>query len=240
MPTKPSKYYITQKIEEMAKEKPSMSILDLGSGKSLNFEKILKNFPQLSYTGIEPKKSDYEMAREKFKSRDNAVFINSLAYENNPLLKDQYDLVVSFSVLEHVKYLDKFLNFAAQKTKLGGTCIHLYDLGHALYPSSLKERLHVWLCSNSFTQKFIPETKFVCYLSSLVAEQKMKEMGLSIDRVTFHNSPDHVKLIKTVGEDYELIKQISENEVVWSSKIKNRKQQEILFPAVCIWSRKIT
>lgn len=45
---------------------------------------------------------------------------------------ESFDLTVSLSVLEHVKYLDPFLRASVAATRPGGTVVHGYDLGHSL------------------------------------------------------------------------------------------------------------
>jgi hypothetical protein len=56
---------------------------------------------------------------------------------------ESFDLTVSLSVLEHVKYLDPFLRASVAATRPGGTVVHRYDLGHSLYPATKYERLLV-------------------------------------------------------------------------------------------------
>ncbi len=82
--------------------------------------------------------------------------MNDLAYAPEGI-RGQFDLVVSLSVLEHVKDLARFIQFASSPLAPRGRFIHLYGLGHALYPSSLKERIQVAICNNSLLAKLVPE-----------------------------------------------------------------------------------
>lgn len=236
---KPSKYFLLKEIEKFIEMNPNLKILDLGAGQSLNFKKILEKYPSVSYTALEPNKSEHEKAKNNFAFLKNVKFINALAYEDNQYLDDSYDVVVSLSVLEHIKYLEKFLLFSAKKTAIGGHCIHLYDLGHALYPTSIKEKIHVFLCTNRLTKKVIPEIKFVSYVDSNHVIEVLKKGGLKHNNSTYHNMPNHVKMLKSIENiNDSLISQISENEIEWSKKIKDKKILEKLFPSVCIWCQK--
>lgn len=235
---KPSKVFVIDEIEEMIKKNPNLSILDLGSGKSLNFENILNKYPDIKYVGLEPNKEEHIYAKEKFKNHKNANFVNGLAYKEEGM-PEEYDLVISLSVLEHVKNLEKFLKFSIEKTKNGGKCIHLYDLGHALYPHSLKEKIHVFLCSNKLTRKYVPETKFVSYVGSDFAEKTLEKFGGTKEKITYHNSPNHVEMIKKSNSfTREEVAELAQKEIEWSQKIKDKKIKEKLFPSICLWFRK--
>jgi hypothetical protein len=61
----------------------------------------------------------------------------------------EFDLVISLSVVEHVKRLDRFLAVSVQAAREGGRVGHRYHLGHALSPSSLGERLRVAAATKS-------------------------------------------------------------------------------------------
>ena len=236
---KPSKFFVLKEVEEMIIKNPNLSILDLGSGKSLNFENIIKKYPSISYTGLEPFWTDFSFAKDKFAMCKNTQFINDLAYKDNSSLMPEYDLVISLSVLEHVKQLEKFLKFSSQKTISKGRCIHLYDLSHSLHPSSLKEKFQVWLCNHRFFKKFIPEHKFASYIDSNSVIQILKSSNLNLEKITQHNIPDHIKLLKSLEEvSEETISNLAEKEVGWADLIHSKKKREELFPAVCVWFTK--
>lgn len=238
---KPSKCYIINEIEKMIVKNPRLSILDLGSGQSLNFTSLITTYPTITYTGLEPQLSEVAIAKKTFIHYPNASFLHTLGYEDTSNLLPAYDLVVSLSVLEHVKDLEKFLQFSASKAKTGGNIIHLYDLGHSLHPKSLKERLHVYLCGNRFTKKCIPETKFASYVDSDKVCTVLEKSNAHVTRVTNHCMRDHVKLIKYVEEsaiqNTDLLT-LAASEVLWASKIRSKTRRETLFPAVCIWGTK--
>ncbi len=86
--------YILEKSEEI-------KILDLGCGSGLKFIKLLKSHNRVTYVGVDPSKEACNRARENLKDLNARVF-NSVGYDIYDKLKEKFDIVVSFSVLEHV------------------------------------------------------------------------------------------------------------------------------------------
>ena len=105
-----AKLYCMNWIEGHAVQKGGRSkILDLGCGTALNFVNLLQSHPQISYVGVEPSREPYLKAQQNL-SGLNARFINSSGYKVYDELREKFDIVVSFSVLEHVyKRLDYFV-----------------------------------------------------------------------------------------------------------------------------------
>lgn len=242
---KPSKFFVINEIEKMLIQKPDLVIADLGSGQSKNFVGLLKKYPQMRYVGFEPNKSEAEQAREVLKSFPTASVEGRLGYgTGKEEWRGVFDIVVSLSVLEHVKDLETFLQFSVDLLKSGGRIIHLYDLGHALYPSNLKERFHVALCNlskrHSFIKKLIPETKFAAYVDLSFVKNTLEKNGVKIEKVTHHNNPSLVTLLKkgsstTADRILPLICTLEE-EIYMS--VTNESVLEKVLPSVCIWGRK--
>lgn len=235
-----TKEFIIEKIEKL-EDKNDLKILDLGSGRSRNFVSFLERHPNWRYVGVEPNKRDADAARELLKKFPNAKIINDFAYQKIKEV-DEFDICVSLSVLEHVKRLDEFLTHSVRCVKKGGNIVHLFDLGHALYPHSLKEKLHVAL-GNSIP-KILPEKKFVRYLNEREVCNLLEKAGAKIKHITYHQMPDHKKFFKFFnadnGEKMQLAREICE----WEFKISKfldhmeEKQRENLFPTICIWAVK--
>jgi 2-polyprenyl-3-methyl-5-hydroxy-6-metoxy-1,4-benzoquinol methylase len=236
-----TKELIVKKIEEMVRKNNNLKILDLGSGQSRNFLDLFKKYPNLFYRGIEPKKEEADVAKDLLKNFPNAKILNSLAYGNQADVID-FDVCISFSVLEHVKNLELFLSNSIKWIKPGGSIIHLYDLGHALYPSSIKEKFHVFL-GNKFP-KLLPERKFVNYLDEEKVKTIMINEGAEILETTYHQMPNHKKFGK-VFKPKDSIQEKLVNEIYeWEFKISpflhelDKKERELLFMSICIWARK--
>lgn len=241
MNAKPSKYFILERIEKMVEANPSLKILDLGSGRSLNFLSLLVKYPDITYVGIEPNPSEAKLAKEAVRNFSQAKIINSTAYSQFSDMDETFDVVVSLSVLEHVKTLSAFLAFSVKKLKPGGTLIHLYDLAHSLHPSSFKERIQTKMCANSFWSRFIPELKFAAYVSCDKVKEILAQNNVQVTEVTYHNMLAHISLLKSIG-DKQLGQQILSDaaflEVRAAELIDNIKVREKLFPSVCVWGTK--
>ncbi|MFH1029991.1 MAG: class I SAM-dependent methyltransferase [bacterium] len=235
------KEYFIEKLEQLLGINQNSKILDLGSGKSINFIPLLKKYPEIHYIGVEPNQSEAETAKKLLKHFKNATVHNQLAYE---LIENQndFDICISLSVLEHIKQLDKFLINSIRSVKTGGYIIHRYDLGHALYPSSLKERLHIFL-GNNFP-KLLPQKKFVRYLSHKKVCEILEKNGAEIQKITYHQMPNHKAFLKNFNtnsdEKLNLAKEILDWEFRVSKHLSEMQidKRELLFPAITIWAKK--
>lgn len=239
---KPAKIYLINEIRKMLTLDPSIRILDMGSGTSVNFDEIFQEFPQVSYTGIELSPKSSKIAKDNYeKPRYPGVrIINQPAYlYSGETQAESFDLVVSLSVLEHVKDLQSFLDLSVRSLKPGGRMIHLYDLGHSLYPKGIKEKLQIRL-SEAFPS-IMPENKFCAYVDLLKLKNSLEKAGIIIDRVSHHSMRDHVSLLKSVKND-DSFKELAEAMIVFenliSEKIKDNKLKEKLMPSVAVWGHK--
>lgn len=242
MNEKPSKIFVINKIAQLAEKNPKIKVLDLGSGQSRNFLPLFEKNPELQYTGIEPSNAA-KKAAELLNKYPNARIIQSPAYTGFEELNAQFDIVVSLSVLEHIRKLEQFLEFSVKKLKKGGTLIHLYDLGHYLYPSNMLERLQTIFCSTPGLKKLAPELKFAAYVNQESVEKFLKQNGIKIERITYHNMPSNVEFAKQLEDTPQArnaIHKIAEIEAELSEiadKIPVKKREK-LFPSICIWGKK--
>jgi len=239
------KTYFLEKFEDEIKSGAIKSICDFGCGESLNFIPLLRKYPNLIYVGIEPS-PQAEMARKNLAEFKNAKIFRANGYscpEGAEEWWGKFDLVISFSVLEHVKQLERFLKSSIEAARVGGQIVHRWDLGHALLPSSLKERFQVWLGDN--LPSILPEHKFVCYLGPQTVLDIMEKYGFDKNKVTYHQMIGHKKLAQeldlNIKKNEDLINEIAEWEFKISEsleKIPERKRLK-LFPAVALWGKKI-
>jgi len=240
-PSKPSKYHFqTRLIERLEGERSSgkeFRVLEIGSGTSEVAHALLTRFPFLRYVGIEPDPVSVAKARERLKGIDRATVIHGFGYggEKRPELERPFDMVFSLSVLEHVKDLPTFIDYSVKMARPGADVIHLYDLGHALYPSGLKERIQTKLCGTGLLRIF-PEHKVARYLATEDV-RKLLEGSCDIKEVTFHNMPSLVALSKRVVDE-GLMREIVAFESAHAGKVADMKLREKLFPSVCFWTKK--
>jgi SAM-dependent methyltransferase len=167
--------YISEKNEEV-------KILDLGCGAGLNFVKLLKSHNSVTYVGVDPSKEACNRAQENLEGLNARIF-NSPGYDIYDKLKEKFDIVVSFSVLEHVYKRVDYLASAKECLKDGGYFLINYDAGHFLYG---KERLITAI--GQFLARFGVEK----YYQSLVKEsdflKMIQEIGFKIFDAKFFNT----------------------------------------------------
>lgn len=235
-----SKHYFIQKSGEDFDE--YTKIIDLGSGQSKNFLHLLERYPDLYYVGVEPDASEALAAKVALKDYKYARVYNQQAYELTPE-GGEFDICFSLSVLEHVKQLERFLITSIQSVKKGGKIVHRYDLGHALYPSSLKEQFQVFLGNNY--PNILPEHKFVRYLDEQEVISLLEKNGAKVTNISYHQMPSHKSFEKyfkaDTPEKVQLVEQMHEWEYKASAYIgdMDKKQRQLLFPSILIEAERL-
>ncbi|MBP9771678.1 MAG: methyltransferase domain-containing protein [Candidatus Pacebacteria bacterium] len=234
-------FFLTKLEESHDFQKGEISILDLGSGQSKNFLPFLGRHPHTRYVGVEPSEADARVARMLLAPFPNARVHTQLAYE--PLIDETpFDVVLSLSVLEHVKRLEHFLANSVAMAKTGGRIIHRYDLGHALHPSSWKERLQVFL--GNHVPFVLPEHKFVRYVDPEEVRTMLQRHGARVTAITQHQMPNHKEFLKYFPTNTGDMEQLSISLLEWESAVAPhlagipKKIRERLFPSICVWAVK--
>lgn len=145
----------------------ALTILDLGCGTGANFIELLKRYPGVRYTGVEPSGAACAEAR-RILPPAQATIHQSYAYDvMGRLVQEPFDVVVSFSVLEHVYRRPAYLKAARDCLKADGRFLINYDAGHFVNPNGIKERakniigpLLAPLGIERYYQRFVPEAEF--------------------------------------------------------------------------------
>lgn len=231
--------FVEEIIRAAVEKKPGATIrvMDLGCGTAVYMPTILKKFPMVEYVGVEPIEPSYNDALKNLAGIPNVRVHLQLGYDEVAgETKASFDLVFSQSVLEHVRQLRAFLALGAQYVTPGGVMVHRYDLGHSLYPHSLKERAHVWM-GNHFP-KVLPERQFVRYVPEVEVRALYVELGLRDIYGTYHQMPNHKKLEKQKIAHLEpVIAELFAWEMKHQAVFKDvpLPTRELLFPSVAVW-----
>ncbi|MCA9881863.1 MAG: class I SAM-dependent methyltransferase [Anaerolineae bacterium] len=159
--------WIANEVEKRGVDAP-LTILDMGSGTSGNFAEFLQANPKVGYIGVEPYALACEAARKLLPQRENIRIVNDLAYDlYGRVITEPVDIVVSFSVMEHVVQRPRYLQTVYDCLKEGGTFLINYDAGHFNPNRDLKEKLKTFLSPwmarlgmEGRYQKFVPEQDF--------------------------------------------------------------------------------
>lgn len=183
-----AKVYCLDWIEKYVNQQHrKVNILDLGCGTAAGFVDLLKLYPQVRYVGLEPLKQSYIQAKENLKGY-NADAINALGYDVDRQLSERFDIVVSFSALEHVYKREKYLQSARDCLKPEGHILINYDAGHFLVGGTKDKLKNVVgpvlarLGVERYYQSFVKERDFL-YL--------VEELGLGVVEAKYFNT--HLK-----------------------------------------------
>lgn len=235
--------FITHVVEEAVKRagpaRPPR-IMDLGCGTARYVPQLMETIPNFEYVGVEPIESSFKEAEKNLADVPNAKVHFQLGYDSVPDEEESsFDLVFSLSVLEHIKQLDRFIALSSKYARKGGVVMHRYDLGHALHPHSLKERIHVFL-GNNFPN-ILPERQFVRYVGVPEVESLYEANNLRSTKVTYHQMPNHKNIEKFfVSTETDLVNDLFTWEMKYQDEFQKLpvQERESLFPAVAVWSEK--
>lgn len=231
---------VVREVVERVGSGRAARIMDLGCGTASYVPALMKEFPGIQYVGVEPIETSFKNASKNLEGIENTKLHFKLGYDSIPdETENSFDLVFSLSALEHIKHLDRFICLSSKYLQSGGLLVHRYDLGHALHPHSIKERIHVWLGNNFPTS--LPERKFVRYVPEPEVRALYEVSGVRPLKTTYHQMPDLKALEKGLKNTNTTA--ITD---IFSWEMKHQKcfmqipfkTREKLFPAVAVWGDK--
>ncbi len=236
-------FFFAQAIsQELVEARRPLRVLELGCGTAPYAPKILELFPDITYVGVEPFAPSFAAAQKRLTSVDRATVYHQLGYDEVAGLEPHsFDIVISLSVLEHVKQLGRFIALGAKYARPGALVVHRYDLGHALYSSSLKERFQVWL--GGAMPGLLPEDKFVRHVPRHEVVQYFEtHHGLAPHAYTYHQIPQCKaleKALRATNLPLESITNLYEWEFTHATTFAALPLpiREKLFPTVAVWGR---
>jgi len=168
-----AKLYCLKLIDQLAERHGgSLTILDLGCGEARNFVGLLRKRPRISYIGVDPSSAACEQARHALAGLAADV-VHAPAYDVD---LGPADVVVSFSVLEHVFHRRRYMACMKRNLAEDGLIFLNYDAGHFVIDSA-RERwrrpvreLFAHLGWEGKYQRFVSEAEF----NRLVEEAELR------------------------------------------------------------------
>jgi SAM-dependent methyltransferase len=164
----------------------NLSILDLGCGTARNFIPLLQRHPGIRYVGVEPSAPASEQARRNLNGMNGTIHTID-GYDVHTRLSKSFDLVVSFSVLEHVYQRERYLRAANDCLKPDGYFLINYDAGHFRF-STRRDRaknlvgpLLARFGVERYYQSFVEEREFQSIVQALgfkIVDEKFFNSGL--------------------------------------------------------------
>lgn len=230
--------YVRKIIEQAPAHAPR--ILELGCGRAEAAAPLLRERSDIRYRGVEPYLPSLRKARESIGALPNVQLDHAFGYDVGA--DGSYDVCFSLSTLEHVKQLEVFLKESIAAVRHGGSIVHHYDLGHALYPSGIKERVQVWV--GNTLPHVLPEHRFVRYLAPQTVVDIMQSHGAVVDRVTYHQMPNHKKLLKNLDLRDVSTRALAQRLIDWEFDISPHLDhvpsmtRERLFPSIIVWAHR--
>jgi SAM-dependent methyltransferase len=122
-----AKHYCLQLIERRVRAADGrLRILDVGCGDARNFVELLRVYPAVEYVGFDPSPAAVDAARRNLPAHRAEIYRGRFDEPIAPAA----DVVVSFSVLEHVRGKREYLAAIAASLASDGTAYVNYDYGH--------------------------------------------------------------------------------------------------------------
>ena len=157
----------------------SIVVLDFACGDAAFWPDVLAACPNVRYVGLDFHGPSIEKAvkrlaplgdRAKAHHLDGSTALASFAANG-------YDMVTTFSSLEHVVDIQGFLKNMVEKVKAGGSVVVNYDDGHFVDPS-LKARIHAFIAPYVFN-RFLQDKYLKIVDDALVARQ-LDQLGCQV------------------------------------------------------------
>lgn len=218
-----AKLYCLNWIEDYVQRQPGpVTILDMGCGTGRNFIQLLGRYPQVQYIGVEPSPGACAAARKNLPGAQ-ATIHNTYAYDLlGNVVQEPVDIIVSFSVFEHVYQRQRYLNTARDCLKADGCMLINYDAGHFRLPSKLRERgknligpLLAPLGIERYYQRFVPQAdfrRFVAAANLEIIDEKFFNSHLKgvHKHIPDEHQPEHMRRwleyelwLNTLGMEYD-------------------------------------
>lgn len=215
-------------------------VLDLGCGDCASVEGALRAYPNVAYVGVEQDKNALARARAALADRPDTLLLSG---PGEGFAGDGHDLVMSLSVLEHVKRLDAFLRASVEAARPGGMVRHRYDLGHALTPSSPGERLRVAVARRA--PRLVRTQRFTTYPDLDRIRQTLVGLGLEDVTVSQGQAPSLKQAVNRIDQSSEAARalvadllEIDRRLWVQLGEQLPRTDRDRLFPSVLVSGRR--
>lgn len=193
-----AKMYCLQKLAELASRGTPLVVLDLGCGSGRNFPQFLDDYPNVRYVGADPHEPSLDEARKVLAGKNAELHF---APGEMFVLQGGADVIVSFSVFEHVPIAKRGAYMQAVKANLrpGGIALINYDAGHFTTETTTQQHVTAGLAMRQavtqfvrnqlverfgagvYYQRFAPEASFVKYCADAglrIVETKSFNTGL--------------------------------------------------------------
>ena len=189
VPGNSAKLYCLSRLDRLAARGP-LTILDLGCGSGYQAVPLLRRHPGLRYVGVEPNPASAAAATKALAPFDARV-LTAPAYD----VEVSADVILSFSVFEHVYRRDRYVASIARNLRDGGVAFVNYDAGHFLdmgtkeWAKTVIQRVLARVGNERYYERFVPEQEFRRIVSDHGLEIEDAKMFNSLKRI-YHALPE--------------------------------------------------
>lgn len=198
----------TTVISEVLRNHPGpqrVDIFDYGCGNGGDWPQILIDNPHIALTGFEPFAPAANAARRRLQGL-NAIILSDEQFE---MLRGGADIIISFSVFEHVIRRAEFLSHARRILRPDGLFYLNYDDGHFRYVLNLSQPW-TWLlalksaaltCLSGVLARMGRPQHYQRRVAAQDADNLVSEAGFTIERCEYHNVSLIKELAKTIPSE---------------------------------------
>lgn len=198
----------TRIISEILRDNPGpqrVDVFDYGCGDGGDWPRILADHPHIVLSGYEPYGPMAETARRRLYGL-NARILSDAEFAT---LNDSADIVVSFSVFEHVIARPEFLAHARRILRPDGLFYLNYDDGHFRYVLNLAEP-RLWIVAvrsalltliSGVTGRLNRVERYQRRVLASEASKLIYDAGLRMQRCDYHNVESLKELAKTIPDE---------------------------------------
>jgi ubiquinone/menaquinone biosynthesis C-methylase UbiE len=189
-----AKEYVLRNIAKRLDGNKNASILDFACGTCLIWKNFLNTYNQANFNGFDFNAESIRIAKENFPNfKKNIIALDG---QKKLPFDDQFDIITTFSSLEHVVNKYAFLKNIKHLLKSDGVAYLNYDSGH--FRSGLQTTIYNYL-SQLLTKLGITEKYFTKKVCLLEIKNILNKLNLEIISIKYFNLPELKKIYKTIN-----------------------------------------
>lgn len=191
-----AKLYCLQAIARIAAQHSGpLRLVDFGCGNAVHVAELLRRHPNIHYRGWDPSPGAVKAARVNLTNLNAEIHCD---LPDSLRLRDKADVIVSFSVLEHVVNRSAYLSAVKKNLAHNGRVFMNYDAGHFYPPptrllgKTMRALLDVTLLRkirNARARLGDKRAEFQAFVEEDAFKKCVDQGGLRIAEEKFFNTP---------------------------------------------------
>lgn len=191
-----AKEYVLRRVSSSINQDKNRSILDFACGTCLIWKSFLEKYPQTNFGGFDFNYESIQIAKKNFPNYKNSIITfdgqKELPFDN------QFDIITTFSSLEHVLDKRSFLKNIKKLLKPDGIAYLNYDFGH-FRNSSIRTDIYNYI-SQMLAKLGVTEKYFTKKVLLPEIKNIFKNLDLEIIDIKYFNVSELKKIHKVVND----------------------------------------